>query len=618
MSTIGGRGTAEAHASSPVARVLLVLLTLLTLTACLQPQKGPPQGQPTDGVSADGASAPGASTSSAPRARPNIVVFMLDDMRWDELNWMPQVRHFVTRRGVRFDNSFSPDPLCCPARASFLTGELTHNHRVYTHQRPFGFRALRDHSTLATALQSVGYRTALVGKYLNGYGTMWTHGGDQDSAHYIPPGWDDWYAGLELDRPLSDPLQGDIYNYFDTTTNENGTLVPHEGEYNTDVFDVLARRSLRDAADADDPFYLWVTPLAPHHGDPVEADDPGPRRLQPTEYSATDIPGDTLPVTYATPARPDWIRGQLSALVDKGLGVALRDGVEQTDGEEMADKPFYLRSWPPLDDRDLESIRAMTQQRAEALVAADVAFGRLMRTLRRTGHDDDTVVVVTSDNGFFLGEHHQREGKVKPQDPSLRVPLVIAGPGIPAGERRSDPASTVDLTATVLDYAGAPAPHAADGISLRSTLESGDQGWTRPIPYEGAIPRVAPWSGQRVLNSFGVRTAKWSYLRYGTGEAELYDLSRDPEQLRDLSGRPEVARIERRLDRVLQRLLACRGAACSAPLPRALWVSAQQERTWATLSQAAHRERYGEQQRLTRAGERSLLQSGVLTLDGGD
>lgn len=582
----------------------------LTLGACL-----PGGRSPDSGAGASNAPSPGAPGSTSPATPasseatgppPNIVVFMLDDMRWDELNWMPQVRHFVARRGVVFDNSFSPDPLCCPARASFLTGQLTHNHGVYTHQRPFGFRAFDDRSTLATALGSVGYRTALVGKYLNGYGSMWTHQGAHDSATYIPPGWDDWYAGVELlDRPWNDPLRGDMYDYFDTTMNENGTLIPHQGEYNTDVFERLARKSLADSAAQTDPFFLFVTPLAPHHGDPVEYDDPRPRRLQPTEYGPTDTPGDTLPLSNYTAARPDWIRGRLAAAVPGGLGVPQ----EPAAPEEMTNKPFYLRSWPPLDWRDAQDIRKLTQQRAEALVAADVAFGRLMRALQRTGKADNTLVVVTSDNGFFLGEHRQREGKVKPQDPSLRVPLLIAGPGVPRGERRADPATTVDLTATLLDYAGAPAPHPADGVSLRTTIEQGDQGWNRGVPYEGAIPRVAPWAGQRVLNSFGVRTGRWSYLRYGTGETELYDLQADPEQLTNLAGSssPELVRVQHRLDRLLRQRLDCAGSACTKSLPRWLQVDPATEAAWARQAEATHWVRYARPYTLSRHDEAALL-----------
>ena len=104
------------------------------------------------------------------QARPNVLVIEADDMRWDDLRLMPNVRRLLQRRGLTFENSFAPYPLCCPSRASFLTGEYAHNHHVYSHEDPFGFASFHDRRTIATVLQKAGYQTALVGKYLNGYG----------------------------------------------------------------------------------------------------------------------------------------------------------------------------------------------------------------------------------------------------------------------------------------------------------------------------------------------------------------------------------------------------------------------------------------------------------------
>lgn len=536
---------------------------------------------------------------------------MLDDLRWDELNWMPNVRRYIADRGVTFRNSFSPYPLCCPARASFLTGQYAHNHEVYSHNRPYGFRAFRDRRTLATALQKAGYHTSIVGKYLNGYGRMWTHAGQHDSSTYVPPGWDNWAVGVELSQKLPSyhPLAGDMYDYFDTTTNENGVLVPHEGEYNTELFGRLAARSLQESVHSGKPTFLYLSLLAPHHGDPYEYDDPLPRKLEPTEYAPEDTPGDTLPADYYTPARPEWIRGKLNALVPRGLGIA-RPGAPE---EDLSTKPHYLRSWPPLDAVDLDAVRQLTVQRAEALVAADVEIGKLIAALKESQRLDETLLVFTSDNGFFLGEHRQREGKVKPHDPALRVPLIVAGPGIPAGELRDDPATTVDLTATLLDFAGARPPHLADGASLRPVIEAGDSGWDRPVPYEASIVRVPTRPGAwRVLTAYGVRTARWAYVLYATEEAELYDLKRDPEELVNLSGTPELAEIERVLRETLGAGRACRGAECLRPLPETLQIGPRAGSRLADAAWLAHLSRFGTPYPLTLEGERTLLAGGTL------
>ena len=122
-----------------------------------------------------------------PQRHPNVLVIETDDMRWDDVRWMPNVRRLIQARGLSFESSFSPYPLCCPSRASFLTGRYAHNHEVLSHAEPFGFASFRDKRTIATVLQKAGYRTGLVGKYLNGYGQQALRNGEP-SLNYVPPG----------------------------------------------------------------------------------------------------------------------------------------------------------------------------------------------------------------------------------------------------------------------------------------------------------------------------------------------------------------------------------------------------------------------------------------------
>src|SRR4051812_5426175 len=138
-----------------------------------------------------------AVSAAAAAGRPNILVVMLDDMRSDEMRFAPNMERYVRDRGLDFRNSFSPYPLCCPARASFLVGKYAHNHHVYSHTSPWGFGAFDDHLTLAGRLRAAGYQTGMVGKYLNRYGAQRSKVTGRPSEHYVPAGWTDWMVGLE-------------------------------------------------------------------------------------------------------------------------------------------------------------------------------------------------------------------------------------------------------------------------------------------------------------------------------------------------------------------------------------------------------------------------------------
>ena len=378
-----------------------------------------------------------------PNDGPNILVVTTDDMRWDELRYVPNVRKYVASRGLRFSNSFAPNPLCCPSRASFLTGQYSHNHGVYTHEVPYGYAAFDDHLTVGTALNTAGYQTALVGKYLNGYGKQPSMVTGGPSATYVPDGWTDWMVSIEKRWPVGSPYRGGTYNYQSFTQNVNGKVTGNRGTYSSVVVGDQVQRLVRkyDAArETGHPWFIWATPVAPHFGGPAEADDPSPYRTKRGTLS-----------TFQTPARPDWVKGWFDDEIKRAPGV--RAG-ERPSERDVSDKPDFIRKLPDLVGAERRALLEVQRQRAEALFAWDRQFGRIVRTLKKTGQYQDTVIVFTSDNGYFTGEHRQRSGKIKPYEPSLRVPLVVAGPGIPHGVREA-PVTTIDVTATILDLAGA-------------------------------------------------------------------------------------------------------------------------------------------------------------------
>ena len=564
--------------SVPLALAALTLLTLLTggvdATQATEVAAGPPSiGAPHRPPVTAVASAPSTGRHrgthptlsvaplTGPGERPNVIVIMTDDARHDDLRFMPHVRRLIGDQGVRFANAFSPQPLCCPARASFVTGEYSHNHGVWSQAEPYGFQALDDRSTLPVWLQDAGYDTVFLGKYLNRYGVQNLRDG-QPSLRYVPPGWTDWRASVDGVEPGS-ALDGGTYRYFDTTLSHNGELEPYPGVYQTTLFGRISREVLRERAQSPRPFFYWVSFVAPHHGRPVEADDPEPvLRADGTEQ------------VFRNPARPRRVWGRFDD--------AIRNVPGYQGERDVSDKPFFIRELPRPTSAEQDGVLANARQRAEALWLVDRQVATLFRTLQETGELDNTYVVFTSDNGYFLGEHRMRQGKVLPYEPSLRVPLLIRGPGLPAGQVRSDPFTMIDFAPTVLDAAGVRGPRSLDGVSLLDVARRGDRGWNRGILTETG-PRAVGSDTQESDNflveqtgpsplrfSQGVRTGDYLYVEHASHERELYDLRSDPRQLTNLVRRPGEQRVVRLLARQLDRLRDCVGAACARPLPPAL------------------------------------------------
>ncbi|CAA9353429.1 MAG: hypothetical protein AVDCRST_MAG34-1913 [uncultured Nocardioidaceae bacterium] len=499
-------------------------------------------------------------------SRPNVVVILLDDMRADDLAFMPLSRRLLADEGAQFVNSFSPYPLCCPARASLLTGVYTHNHRVFDVGPPYGFSSFDDRSTFATWLEDAGYDTTLIGKYLNGYGPTPVRGSTTGSSFsYVPPGWTTWRASIDGGMPADDPEAGGTYRYFDTTLSENGSgFTNYRGSYQTTVYGTLSEEVIRRNAAAGRPFVLYASYTAPHHGGPVEPDDP-----------QTVVNGAGQRTNFATPARPARIRGKFDSRITASPGASWND-------PDFTDKPSHLRSRPPLSQEELLASRAVARQRAESLFLVDKQVKRTVDVLRETGTLRNTLVVLTSDNGYFLGEQRIRQGKTFPHEPALRVPLLMRGPGIPAGVRRTDPFTSIDLAPTIADLAGVTPSSPVDGVSMLGVARYGDRGWTRAVltetgPLFGVVRETGesgrprePGEPADLRYAIGIRTQRWLYVDYATGEEELYNLVRDPQQYRNVVAAARHADTVELLRRELQRMRACDGLQCRMPMAAAL------------------------------------------------
>jgi N-acetylglucosamine-6-sulfatase len=479
------------------------------------------------------AATPAAAAAGADR--PNLVVVMTDDQTVEELSAMPRTRRLVAAKGVRFERSYVSYPVCCPSRATFLTGRYAHNHGVMGLYPPTGgYGRFDKHAALPVWLRRAGYFTAHLGKFLNGYG-------DQEPAD-VPPGWSDWRATVDYST----------YSMWGYTLNENGRLRTYGRPFREDPrlyqTDVLARKaqSIVESRAGRGPFFISLNLLAPHH-------------------EGRGIQRRTGQIVRPAPRH----RHAAVALPARGAGFNERD---------LSDKPrFIQRRGRRLGRAALRRIQRVAVQRRRALLAVDDAVARVIGTLRRTGELERTYVIFTSDNGYLQGEHGIGSGKMLPYDPSTAVPLLIRGPGLPAGAVSGELVANVDLAPTLLELAGASPGAPVDGRSLMPFARRPGLRSRRAILHETGGSRWIGRPGQdevggrglrRVLTYRAVRLPGWLYVRYRGGARELYDLRRDPDQLQSVHADPRYRRTRRVLGRELRRLVRCSGEECRRPAPR--------------------------------------------------
>jgi arylsulfatase A-like enzyme len=468
--------------------------------------------------------------------RPNIVVVMTDDQTVADLEVMPRVQRLLGAAGVAFDRSYVSYPVCCPSRATYLSGQYAHNHQVLGLYPPTGGYGRFDaRESLPVWLERAGYQTVHVGKYLNGYGGQ----GLADP----PPGWSEWYGALG----------NSTYRMWGYILNENGVNRTYGSQFDEDPglyqTDVLAGRAVnvigrRAAARA--PLFLSVAFLAPHHE------------------------GDAIRTSTGRLVRP--------APRHKGLLAARPLPVSRAFNEQdVSDKPSFIRRRPALDAARIDRIVRHYHDRQESLLAVDEAVGEIVGALARAGALDDTHIVFTSDNGYLQGEHRVPSGKLLPYDPSSRVPLIVRGPGLPAGAHSQALVGNIDLAPTILDLAQAEAGRVVDGQSLLPLAREPSRDSGRPLLHETGGPRFAFGPEQDaagaptvepVPNYRAVRTSRWLYVQYASGERELYDVRADPEQLHSLHADPRYQEVLAALRRVLVRLANCAGADCRPPATR--------------------------------------------------
>jgi N-acetylglucosamine-6-sulfatase len=443
--------------------------------------------------------------ANAQTSQPNIVFILVDDMRKGDLGYMPKTKRLLQGSGMTFENAFVSNPICCPSRATIMRGEYAHNTHVWRNSdsstggwQAYHNRGYEDHN-VATTLKAAGYRTALIGKYLNNY---------QETTNpetMKPPGWDKWFVTL-------DPT---TYNYFNYDIDDNGT-VTHFGsrvsDYKTDVISRQTQSFISSSATQPGPFFAYVAPVAPH-----EPARPAPRDTH--TYDGIDGP-------------------RLLSFNERNV----------------SDKPSWIRQLPRLTASQIATINARHERRVESLQAVDDLVEDVVDSLNDAGVMDNTYVFFTSDNGYFHGEHRIPWEKYRPYEQDIRVPLLVRGPIIKAGTKTEKLVLNTDYLPTFTRLASTSRPSYVDGRSLTGVLDRSATNWRHSILIEGPqYHNVPPYRAIRTLDA----NTQQKYVRYGgSSQREMYYLGSDPHELANKKVPP--AGLAARLDA----LRVCKGDSC--------------------------------------------------------
>jgi N-acetylglucosamine-6-sulfatase len=503
---------------------------------------------------------------AADSSKPNVIFILTDDQTLAEMQALPHTRALLTDQGTTFDRAYISYPLCCPSRATFLTGEYMHNTNVRGNDPPVGgwgrFNGLgTEAKALPVWLQDAGYDTVHLGKYLNGY---------PNTDPPVPPGWDEWYGKLSQYNPT---LYGNQI-YFNYSLLEQGPGGPPA--------------HIVDYGEGEDDYQTEV--LADKAVDAIHRLG-GPGQSRPF----------FLNVWFSAPHAPYVAAARYAGAFD-GTPVARNASINE---KVMSDKPKFMRRLHKLKPRQLAILHERQRNRWAQLLSVDDAVDQIYQALSQEGRLDDTYIVFSSDNGYFAGEHRIAQGKYLPYEPSSHVPLIIRGPGIAPGSHSPELVSNADLAPTIAAIAGATPQLTEDGRSLLPYAENPTARSTRPILLEGdtgsnltggdagesSVASSASLKGKRGVGNLeqepiaekanavrapayrAIRTDRYLYVRYaGRAGSELYDMALDPLQLKSREHDPRYRFVKAWLATRLKALQPCAGPACSVdigpdPLP---------------------------------------------------
>lgn len=427
---------------------------------------------------------PCAENQTPPPSTPNILYILTDDQRFDTTYVMSELQSKLNVRGVVFENAFITTPLCCPARASILSGGLlAHNTSITQVTGDNGgevpFRA-QDHDTVATTAQALGYQTMFAGgKYLNAY-----------KQPYVPPGWD-----IFINNNLG-PASANWFNYAVTEGSSDGySSRGSKVQVNQYVTNYHRDRVLQfmDALDPQEKFFVFFSVFAPHARATPDAGDENlfaGYEFRERGFNETDLSD-----------KPEWVANPNVFLSAKNSG-------EEDDDEFHRDQ---LRS----------------------LLPVDRAIGTLIEKIEMLGRLDDTVIIFTSDNGFLWGEHGLHQ-KGMAYEESVRVPLTVYAPGVVPRIDQTLVSANLDSGALLYDIMNVNKP--TDGLSLLPLMDDPSIAWRTHLTLQG-------WGSQHGANGTwaSIRTDSLKFIENSIGDIELYDISNDEYELSSQHNNPAYA-----------------------------------------------------------------------------
>jgi N-acetylglucosamine-6-sulfatase len=426
----------------------------------------------------------------------NVVVILSDDERSDGMTVMQNVKHLLLDHGVNFTNAHVTTSMCGPSRASILTGQYSHHTGVFDNFGQHAYPAFKaaESNDLPVWMHDAGYKTALVGKYINAYTGSAGH-------HAVPPGWDDWQVMDSI------PMEA----YYDYSINNNGRL-EHYGSKPSDYSTtVLTHKAVNFIHGARRPFFLYFAPVAPH-----------------------------LP---AIPSKRD--QGKL-----ENIAPIHSPAFNQRN---IGKEPWRFWHKDMLSAAAQLYINHVRIRQQESLLALDRSVRSVVQALRDRHELKHTVIVYTSDNGFLWGEH-RLGGKVWPYQESTHVPLIVRAPWTNTPLRNNQPVLNIDLAPTIAALAGITPNLPEDGRSLVPFLYGEQTPWRhawleeflgKDMLHDGGPPPYVALQTRRSL-----------YAEYRNGWRELYNLKNDPWELNNIAGSPRTKPLQATLSGDLTRLYA--------------------------------------------------------------
>jgi N-acetylglucosamine-6-sulfatase len=449
-----------------------------------------------------------------PSRRPNVLVILLDDLRWDTLGYAghphvktPQIDR-IANEGVNFRNAFCTTSLCSPSRASLMSGVYAHKHSVTNNftEFPAGM------NSFPKVLQQAGYATAYVGKYHMGEGN------------------DEPRPGFEYF--VTHKGQG---KYFGTEFNLNGERREvKNGYYTTAITDIALDWLQRDHKGR--PWMMILGHKAPHSFYTPE---------DKYKHAFDDVEVKYPESAFSLDDKPVWIKERLATW--HGIHGPLFE---------------WRKKFPDERPEAVADFANMVHAYWSTILSVDDSGGRLRAWLDESGQLDNTIIVFVGDNGLLEGEHGMVDKRTM-HEPSIRIPMAVRYGGLTRDPRAiEEQVLTVDLAPSLLELAGAPSIPGIDGRSWVNLIRDGDPNWRKSWFYYYNYEKEFPYTP----NVRGIRTAEWKYIHYphGDGSAdrhlgELYDLKQDPGENTNLVQRVDYGATVQRLQTELNELMAATG-----------------------------------------------------------